>query len=162
MNRGKRGQMVGAGALIALAITLIVGAILLQASAQQVGTVTNTVSVANASLGTAVNGTLLYLTDYKSISDVVVYNDTSSVVDSDEYTLTNNVVYNGAEAITVLPASPADSGVTGYTWYISGTAQPLTYIDSSGARSMSSLIIVMTALALVSVAVGFAVKQKYD
>lgn len=158
----EKGAIAGVGGFIMLAIALIVGAILLQSSAQNTNDVVNTFSVANRSLGAASNSTTVYLTDMKAISSVVIVNSTNgAVVGSGNYTVTNNVVYNGALAVSVLPTTPADSGFSGYVWNISGTAQPTAYADSAG-RSLTNLIIVMMALALVAIAVGYAVKSYSD
>src|SRR5512133_2040382 len=95
-------QIVGIGGIIILAIALIVGAILLQGSAQNIGSMVNTVAVANVTLDTVVNGTAQYLTDYRAISDVVIYNETGGIVGSGNYTITNNVINNGALAVEIL------------------------------------------------------------
>lgn len=154
-----RGQ-IGIGMIVTLAMALIVGVILLQSSAQQVGSVTNTVSVLNESIGTATNGTAIYLTNYRAITSPILFNGSNgAVIASGNYTITNNVVYNGALAVQITP--DADYGYYGYSWNISGTGQPLTYSNDAGARSMSSLIVIMAALALVIIAVGYAVKKEY-
>jgi hypothetical protein len=159
MDKGNLGQV---GGLVMLAIALIVGAILLQGSAQNVSSVVNTNTIANQSLGVASNSTTVYLTNMKAISGVTVTNGTTGVtIGSGNYTITNNVVYNGALAVSVLPKSPADGGLTGYTWYINGVAEPTAYADSAG-RSLTNLIIILMALAMVAIAVGYAVKNYGD
>ena len=122
-----------------------------------VGLVTNTVSVANESLGaTVVNGTAQYLVNYKSISDVVVYNETGNVViGAGNYTITNNVIYNGQEAVKIVPDTTA---ALKSKWKISGTAQPLGYANESGTRAIVSLITVLSALAVV----GFVIAKVYE
>lgn len=154
----KKGQtMVGVGGFIMLAIALIVGLILLQASAQNVGDVTNTVTLANVSIGNlGAEGASIYVTDYKAISSVVIYNATGTLVPAANYTVTNNVVYNGAEAVQI--TTGAVNAYANDSVNISGTAQPLTYANDSGSRSMSVLIIILMALALVATAVVYAVK----
>jgi len=112
-----------------------------------IGSMTNTVAVANASLGVASNSTTVYLTSYKSISDVVVINNSNgAVVPATNYTVTNNVVYNGQEAVSILPKATAD--YRGYQWNISGTAQPLTYDTSSGGRAVTNMIAIFAVLAV--------------
>lgn len=149
-----KGQMVAVGGFIMLAIAVIVGAILLQASAQNVGTVTNT-NIVNQSIATIVNGTPQYITNYKAINSLVIYNESGNVVvGSGNYTATNNVIYNGALAVEILPEA---SDEYKNAWVVTGIGEPLTYGDSGG-RSMASLIVIMMALALLSVAVVYAVK----
>ena len=162
MNFNKKGAegMGGVGGLVMLAMLIIVGAILLQASAQNISTVVNTDAVANKSLGTASNSTAIYLTDYKSISNVVIYNYTgNAIIPATNYTVTNNVPYNGGVAVKVQPnATVAYSGVV---WNISGTAEPTAYADSAG-RSITSLIVILMGLAMAAIAIGYAVKNYAD
>lgn len=145
----KKGQM-GLGLIIIIAVTLIVGAVFLQSAAQQVGNSVNTISVANESIATVVNGTAQYLTNYRYIEDVVIYNETGDIIiSSGNYTITNNVVYNGGLAVEILP--DASDGFKS-AWQVSGTAQPLTYIPDSGTRAIAGLIVILFALAIAVVA----------
>lgn len=148
----KKAQMEGMGLILATFISIVVGVILFQAIAQNVGESTNTVAVSNQSLGTVLNNSVIYITNYKSISGVVIYNSTTSVVADTEYTIANDQVYNGALAIKVTVDADDGDSQTGNEWFISGTAEPLTYISDSGSRSMAMLIVIMFALALVAVA----------
>jgi hypothetical protein len=151
-----KGQMNMVGGLIMLAITIIVGAILLLGAAQNTSTVTNTVTLSNMSFTSPAEEGTYYFTDYKAINSVVIYNATGTLVPAANYTITNNVVYNGAEA-TLLTVG-AVNGYAEQVWNISGTAQPLSYVSDAGARSMTSMITVMMALALAVIAIGWAIK----
>lgn len=152
--QGMTGGMVGG--LVLVALTLIVGVILLQASAQNVGQVRDLVTQGNATLGTMTNGTTIYITAYKSCSSFKIWNATEDVeIPSTNYTVTNNVIYNGQEAISVAP------GVETLTYaYNKGTAkyqgicQPLTYDPTSGGRAVAFIIIIMFAVALAVVALS--------
>lgn len=149
----KKGQ-IGVGAIIMVAITVIVGAIFLVAIAQETGKSTNTVSVANASLGVADNDTAVYLTDYRALSDVVVWNESEVIIPSTNYTVTNNQIdpTTGSLSVKVQPNSAAIWNYTDWTWTISGTAQPVTYVAESGGRAMVSLIVIFFAIAVAFVA----------
>jgi len=149
----KKAQM-GIGTIIIVAIMIIVGAIFVQIIAQSVGDSTNTVAVANDSLGVADNDTTVYLTSYRSISDAVIINESGVIIPSTNYTVTNNVIdpTTGSLAISVLPVSASTAGYTGWTWNISGTAQPVTYIAEGGGRAMAALIVIMFALAVAVIA----------
>jgi len=143
-----RGQMVAVGSIIVIALAVIVGAILFQASAQNVHTVRNTVAIANESFAAA-NNTLYYpiSADYKACSDVVIYNNTADVIiGAGNYTVTNNVLVNGAERISVA-VNYSNAAYAGDGWNISCTAQPAAYADSGG-RAMAGLIIIFFALAV--------------
>jgi hypothetical protein len=151
-----RGEMNGIGITVVVAITLIVGLIFFQAIAQEVGKSTNTISLANQSLGVMTNGTTLYVTNCRALSgDAAIWNATNNVlIPSNNYTVTSNIVYNGALATSV---TPNVSVVAGFafnkgTATIDGTCQPLNYIADSGGRAMANLIVVMFALAVLVVA----------
>ncbi len=144
MNKKGQDAIAGVGGFIMLAIAVIVGLILLQGSAQNIGSTTNTVNLANQSISVVVNGTAQYLTNVKSLSSVVIYNATGDViVGSGNYTITNNVVYNGQESVRITPDA---SAAYKSAWKVSGVGEPLTYASNASSRSVISLIIIMMAL----------------
>jgi len=147
-KRKKKGE-IGLGAILVVFIGIIVAIPLFLAVSQTVGTSTDTVSVANTTLTSVVNGTPQYLTGYASISNVVVYNATGDViVGSGNYTVENHVVYNGAEAVKITPNASADFKSA---WKVSGTAEPLGYISGAG-RSVALLIPIFFALLIAVIA----------
>ncbi len=150
----KKGQFNMFSVILVIFMAVIVGVVLFQVIAQEVGSSTNTVAVVNQSLGVADNATTVYLTDWRAISDVVIYNESGTeIVPSNNYTVTNNALdTNGALSVSVLPDGANDAFFQGYTWTISGTAQPVTYIANSGGRAMAGLIVVFFALAIAVVA----------
>lgn len=146
----KKGQ-VELGSIMYVFIAVIVGVIIFTAIAQQVGTTTNTVAVANESYTASVNGGSFYITNYRAMSDVVIWNSTTQLITSNNYTVNNNVIYNGALAVNIsVDGDTYESGA----WKVSGTAQPLTYIADSGARSMAGLIVIFFALLVAAVALS--------
>lgn len=147
------------GGLVMLAMAIIVGAILLQGSAQNINDVVNKVSVANQSFGVATNGTAVTY-NYKTLSDVVIVNySNGAVVPSNNYTVSNGVVSNGAVVSTITPN--ASAAYRGYSWNVTYTAEPVAYGDS-GSRAMTNLIVILMGLALAAVAIGYAVKSYTD
>lgn len=144
----KKGQALN-GILLTF-IGIVVGVILFTAVSQEVGNSTNTVAVANTTLATTVNGTAQYITGYKAISSVVVYNATGGTIASGNYTIENNVVYNGALAIKITPT--VNSAIYLSAWKVSGTAEPTGYISDSAARNVAGLIAIFFALAIAVVA----------
>jgi uncharacterized protein (UPF0333 family) len=163
-KKNKKGELNIVGLLIITAVLLIVGVIFFQATAQEIGKATNTQAIANQSLGTLTNGTALYVTNCRDLSDVKVFNATGDVeVNSANYTVTNNVIYNGALSVKVDPVVDAGGRGLGYnkgTATIDGTCQPLTYIGDSGGRAMASLILVMFGLLLVVIAMTPTLREK--
>jgi len=150
-RKNKKGQ-IGVGMIILVAVTLIVGVIFFQSIMQQIGTSVNTVSVTNSTQTLAAEGSSIYLTTYRALSDVVVTNATGGeTVPSTSYTVVNNVVRNGALTVRIdtIKSDYASKSVN-----ISATAQPLTYIPNSGGRAVASLIGIMFALAIVIVAIS--------
>ena len=133
-------------------IVLVVCLALLVPTAQNVGDMTNTIVVANESLGVAVvNGTAQYLTNYRAISDVVIYNETGdALIDAGDYVVENNVVYNDALAVKITPDTSADQKSI---WQVSGTAQPLSYASDSASRSMASLIVILASIGILGYSV---------
>jgi hypothetical protein len=157
MNR--KGQVnVSIGGFIMLAIVLIVGAILLQASAQNVGQSVNTIDVVNQSVVVPVNGTAYAVTGFKSLSNVVVFNGTTQIVGAGNYTITNNGVVNGVEVATITPTATTGWG-SPHTWKVTYTGQPSGYMSDAGSRSVANMIVIFFALAMAAVAIGFGVKS---
>ena len=146
--KDKKAQM-SIGIIMYVFIAVIVGLIVFQVIAQQVGSTTNTIALVNDSNAAGVDGSGFYITDYRAISSVVIWNSTTQLIPSSNYTVTNNVVYNGALAINI---SIDDALYESETWMVSGTAQPLTYIANGGARSLVGIITIFFALAIATVA----------
>lgn len=148
----RRGDTSNISMIIILFISVLVGAILLLAAAQQVGTTVNLVTVINSTNTAPANGGVFNITSYRSISGVTVRNATGGeVIGAGNYTITNNVVLNGAFVVQV---TVDDAEYASSTWNLSYTAQPLTYIADAGARALTNLIIIMFALAVAVVAMS--------
>jgi len=163
MNR--KGE-VKVGMIIIVAITLIVGIIFFRVIAQQVGETTNTWAIENQSLGAVTNitvgGTPLYMTNCRAMSGVIVFNATENVaVPSTNYSVANNVVYNGALAVAVSPEADFDLGYNTGIWTIDGTCQPTTYIADSGGRAIAKLIAIFFALAVLVVALVPTLRNEF-
>jgi len=159
MSKQGQGKMNGVGALIVVAIVAIVGIVLLQASAQNIGDVVNTDAVVNTNLATSEESSSAYITTYRAILDPVLFNGTGGdLIPSNNYTVTNNVVYNGGLSVQVTTASACP--YANETWLVSGTGQPLTYDNSSGGRAVAGLIVIFMAIAILGV-ILLHVKNSY-
>ena len=155
-NKGE----IGMGTIILTFITILVGVIFLQTIAQQVGEVSNTITVTNQDLTFVANGTPIVLTTVKSISSVTIDNATNGAeVGATNYTIANNVVTNGAETVTITPDA---NGAWQYNWQINYTGQKPTYISSSGSRAVAGLITIMFALAIIAVSLYPVMKEKFN
>ena len=161
MNKNKKGEMSGLGLVIIVAVTLIVGLVLFQVIAQEVGDSTNTVTLANQSLtSTVVNGTPQYITNCRALASVVVFNETNNVeLGSGNYTFTDNSLDStGSLSVKVDPTATAGFKSK---WKVSGTCQPTTYIAEAGSRSVAGLIVVMFALAVLVVALSPTLRNDF-
>jgi len=147
-----KAQMNGMGMIVITAITLLVGVILFQVIAQQVGSSTTQVLI-NSTL-TITNDTIsVGYIDYRAISDVIIVNNSdNALIDTANYTVTNNVINPTNQQLATSIVINPDYLHTLREWRISGTAQPTTYIADSGARSIAGIIAIMFALAIVVVA----------
>lgn len=155
----KKGQMNGLGILLLTFVTVLVGVILFQVIEQQVGESTTLEALTNTSIGTVTNGTAYYFTEYRALSDVVVYNDSGQLRNSANYTIANNVINptTSALATSLTPSSE----FTGESWNVTATGQPLTYISDSGGRSLASIIGILFALAVLVVALVPTLKNEF-
>lgn len=159
---GKKAQVgTQLGGIILLAVALIVGVILIQASANNVAATTNTVTV-NQSLGViVVNNTVQYVTNLRQLDSPVVYNQSNgAVISAGNYTITSNVNYNGNLVVSVLPLNVTAGSVN--KWVITGTGTPTGYISDTGGRSMANLIILLSCVALVVIGAAWAMKAYND
>jgi len=155
----KNGQTMGIGAFVMLAIVILVGVILLQASAQEVGKASNLVNI-DVNITAPANGGVYNFTDYKSLGTVTITNaSNSNPITDGNYTLAESQLLNG---VLVATLTVDDAELAGESWNIvSSTGQTPEYISNGGARSMASLIIIMMALALAIVIISSAVKKEY-
>ena len=149
----KKGQMAAIGLIMIVFVTILVGVIIFQQIAQTIGTTTDTYSY-NSTTTFPQNGSSIYITDIRALSSPVLINGstTADVVTAANYTVTNNVVYNGALSVMITSTADTTSGWNGTTVYVTGTAQPLTYIDDSGGRGVTTIILIFLALAIAIVA----------
>ena len=154
----KKGQFSAElGLIIIVAITLVVGVVLFQVIAQEVGKSTNTVALENQSLGVLVNGTDTYVTNCRAISGVQIWNATNDVeIPADNFTIVNNQIHPTTGSLTVViepnvtPLPPHHFNEGAAT--IDATCQPLTYIADTGGRAMANIIVIFFALAVAVVA----------
>ncbi len=158
----KKGQ-VELGAILSVFIMVLVGLILLVASAQQVGDTTNTVDIVNDSLSSTNGTTLAALPQLngKFASDVVVFNGSDDlIIDAGNYTVLNNQVINGVETAAINVTASIAGGIQIQAWNISYTSQPTTYISNSGGRAIAGIIIIFFAIAIAIVTLQPTLKNK--
>jgi len=147
-NKGQSMQL-----MIIVFVALLVGVIVFQVAAQQIGTATNTVTATNLQVTLAGAGNGTYINDYRALESVTVVNRTGAVtLHAGNYTITNGVINPTTGSLAVQINTTATSEYADGLVNVSGTAQPLTYITSSGGRSIANLVVIFFALAIVMVA----------
>jgi hypothetical protein len=165
MNKKGQNEMGMIAVFIGIFVAVIVGIALFQASAQQVGEASDLFTLENVSMpSAAVAGEAQYLTDFKSISGLVVFNATNDVeVPSSNYTATNNVIdpTTGGLSVNITPiVTGLNNTWAAGTWTVDGTGQTPEYISDSGARAVARLIIIFFALAIAVVTIIPTLRSK--
>lgn len=150
----------GFATIIYVFLAVIVGVILFQASAQQVGEVTTLGSLSNQTITAAAGGSAYTFTNYKLLSGVLITNATGGEeVLSSNYTVSNNQVVNGALASQL--TFDTNSAYASRSLNVSAsTAQPLTYITDSGGRSMASIVLILLALAIAVIPLIYLFRER--
>jgi len=144
------------GMIIGVFVAVFVGIVLFQVVAQEAGKSTTLDTLVNTSFTAPANGESGYVTTYRHLSDLTVTNSSGSAIAEGNFTVTNNVVYNGALAVQVQVDSDEYES---QEWLLSGTAQPLTYAADAGTRAVIPLIAIFFALALAVVAMVPALRN---
>lgn len=148
--RDKKGQ-IAIGAIIITAIALIVGLIMFQTIAQEIGSSTNTVSTGNKTYASVANGSYITLDGAEVVGDVTAWNATAgngTLIASGNYTVTNREVVNGNLVSRLQIINPQFASTNASSWNLSYTYEPTTYIDDSGGRAIATIVVVFFALAI--------------
>lgn len=165
MNK-KAENDIGIGILITVAITVIVGAVLMVAIAESVGKSTTTFQRDNDSFNSSANGTAKTIaTGIKSVSSVVVWNYTNGtavighrlMVEDEDFKILNNQIVNGAEVARIVPYNATMAAAR---WNVTYLGEPDTYISSGGTRSVVNLILIFFAIGIAVVALIPATREK--
>ena len=152
-NMGFIGIILMAFISIIVALALFNGGI----TSNVAGTTTLGTTV-NDTVTSAASGSAISL-DGKYVSDLIATNISSgATIPSTNYTIQNNQVVNGV--LTARLLSNDGTEYPGQSWNVSYTYQPEGYITSSGGRSIASIIIVLTALAIASIGLILVGKSK--
>lgn len=158
MNR--KGQ-VSIGLLFAAMIGIIVGAVLLIQVSQDVGTTTNTITVAaDAGLYTTpANGERIDLLGQDIIGTPVVTNRSGSLIITDaNYTI--DEIVSETTGVKTISYRTDDADYASSAVNITYTYGPDGYISSAGGRSMATIIPIFMALLIAVVALIPSLRSK--
>lgn len=159
MNR--TGQ-VTLGAIILTFVGVVVAvALFAPGITEPISTVTNTITVVNQTYAsfpaTGINLTLGGQANY----NIVVSNSTSgAVVPATNYTVTNYVVATDGTLTSVMRGLGGLYGSRPVN--ISATREPYGYATDAGSRVVTSLVILLAALAIMSIAAYPIIKNQFD
>jgi hypothetical protein len=155
----RKGQ-VAVGALITLAIALIVGLVLItDGISEPVGLMTTTKNIVNVTYTAPTAGNSIALTG-QAYSNVVVTNATSgTLIPASNYTITNYVVQNGGLVTTLTAITGNSLGWQGKGINVSATVEPFGYDTNGGGRAITNLIIIFAAIALAVSAIAVVLKN---
>lgn len=153
MNR--KGFEWGVGTLIIIAVAIIVVMTLIPTISSNISSVTNKVTYSQA-LFTFPNSSAAttYITlKGQAASSVTVINRSGAVtIPSTNYSIQNYVINNGALETRLVAVDPTYAG---YLVNVSYTTEPYGYDTNSGGRAVTSLILILSAIAVVVVVVKF-------
>lgn len=141
------------------AVSIIVAVVLFTIIAQNIGTVTTTSSITNASFTMPANATWKELTPcaQKNISAVVIYNYTNNTGDVATPLVTygaNVTVVQGISNTSGVLASmlyfdcKTCAAVNAYKVNVTCDFEPAGYIEEGGARAVAGLIVIFFALGI--------------
>jgi len=152
MNKKGEATNLTIGIILVVFITVLVGVILFQAIAQQAGSGTSTVDLADFQATLAANGNSIYL-DYRSLGGtVLIENATGGVIAAGNYTVTNNAIDPSDGTLSVQLQTDTTEFQNELVNITSAGTQPQTYIADNAGRAVVGLIAIFFALAIAIVA----------
>lgn len=149
------------GQIILLFVGIIVALVLFVAASQQITTVVDLSVVTNSTITFPTNTTALALNG-QAVSNFVALNATSAVVvPSTNYTITNYAISNtGTLQATIIGLGANPHG--GKTVNVSYTYEPLGYAKESASRTITELIVILSALAIAAWVISKVYEEGVD
>jgi len=155
-KKGESDGMGFTGVLIVAFVAIIVSLALFTGGiASNVASVTNTQNHSTTNGDTSLTPTqhAVVNLDGKVVTDFVAINASSgSSIDAGNYTILNNQIVLGELTATINTTGEQADGSD--VWNVSYTFEPDTYISSAGGRSLATLIVVFSALAILVAAMS--------
>ncbi len=153
-----RAQQTGIGVLIMVAVLLILGSIILQASAQNLGFFRNTVEITNASITLGAVDVNISAPGQAFQGTITIFNATDNPVGEEFFHLNNNQIVNSALTWTIGAnnATMANEVIT-----ISYTSEPEGFSKDSGSRAMGGIILILFAVSVLVVSIIPVVREKF-
>jgi len=156
----KKGETIGQlGIFITIFIVIIIGLALLPTIADNTSIITTKKTVSNETITMPVNGSTLDLFG-QAVSGLKIWNSTDIVLtENSNYTLENKVISDDTLTAQITTVDIGDV-FAGQTMTLQYTYEPYGYASSGGTRSVSTLIILLTALGIG--VIGIILLEKND
>lgn len=151
-----RGQ-VTIGMFLVTFISVLVGVILLTASAQQIGFTKDTITITNETITLPDLNEKLALNGSGSVGTPVIYTNGTVLQAAGQFVYTNRDVLNSQLTFTI---NNTNTSIGGYAANISYEAQPDGDLNSSGADSMMTIVILLMAIGVAIVALSPTMRSK--
>lgn len=158
--KNKKGQMGGMGFIIIVAVIIIVGLVIFQVIASYVASGSLTKSESNNTRAAPTTGTCSDIQGYQDVIGTPIITNSSNgvVVISSNVSLVEKVGTDGQQTVSLCTYDARYSGVN---VNITGTFGPDGYIENSGARAVTNLIILFVAVAIFVIAIP-NLKEYFD
>ena len=151
MKKKNKGEM-NIGAFVMILIGVVVAIALFSGTFDSVGRMTNIYTVTNQTITTAAVNASTTLTGREATTAITVVNATSGVDWSDNFTVTTT---NTAGSLAILLTTTDDAGLVGQNLTsvnVSYSYKPDGYNNDTGSRSIITLILIFSALAIAMIA----------
>ena len=149
----KQGQ-IGIGSLVVVAVAIILGLVLLQSSAQNIGGVipSSTTAANNVTYTTGANGAIIELVGQELVGTPIVTNSTNSskIVEAANYTIAECV--RASDSLKGICYTTNTVSYQSTPVNISYNYYPAGYADDAGSRSIIGIIILLAAVAIALIA----------
>jgi hypothetical protein len=151
--KNKQGQ-INIGWMVVVGVSILIGLAFLQIIAQNVYSSTNLKSVVNQSvtLSTATTSNFTDITGWQSTSGTYVITNGTDNIGATNLTVVERIGTDGLKSVSIQDVS-VGARWSGKVVNITGSYGPDGYIDSSGGRSITALIVLMTALVILVIAI---------
>ena len=149
--KDKKGQ-VEMGWLIMVAVVIIVGLVIFQVIASYVASGSRTITESNTTRAAPTTGSCTDIQGYQDIigTPIITNATIGNAVPSSNVSLVERVGTDGQLTVSLCTY---DARYSGINVNITGTFGPDGYIENSGARAVTSLIILFVAVAIFIVAI---------
>lgn len=157
MKKNKKGQMQFLGVLLVAFVGVVVAIALFNGGiTENVASVTTVQSTVNDTVAAPAAGSTINLRGIAASSFVAI-NSSADVVPASNYTVSNYQL--DSTGLLTAQLTPNEGYSESQNWNVTYTYEPEGYATSSGSRAVSSLVILLSALAIGLYVLGVALNK---